>query len=307
MTLVDAFLTDLSGRYARPYADAIQDMYVSELTGDRHGRIEAVRTLADVMSASMGVAETVGARMMLMDIGVQNNFASDQTILPKVTFDEAIEDLATRVPKTVRKAAERTADIISQIYSGGRVGLTGRADERVIAFARSAEARVTREARNFMAQMLREGASEAEAGARLKARVDEVRKRTRPWSESYARMVFRTNANTAVTAGRFRQARDPDMGDFVGAMRYDAVNDRDTRPNHAAADNLILKVDNPAWAKLAPPLGYNCRCQVVPVSRYSLEQMGRIGRGGVIRESRISFAAKPDPGFRHSERPDLFL
>jgi SPP1 gp7 family putative phage head morphogenesis protein len=307
MTLVDAFLTDLTGRYARPYADAIHDMYVSEVVGDRIGRIEAVRTLSEVMHASMGVAETVGARMMLMEVGLQNNFQDGQTILPRITFDEAIEDLATRVPKTVRSAAQRTAEVISQIYQTGRVGDRGRADDRIIAFAKSAEARVTREARDFMARAIRQGLSEAEAGRQLKARVDEVRKRTRPWSESYARMVFRTNANTAVTAGRFRQARDPDLGDFVAAFRYDAVGDADTRSNHAAANNMILRIDNPAWRYLSPPLGYNCRCQVVPVSRYSLEQMGRLASDGSVRESRVNNAAQPDPGFRHGGRPDLLL
>ena len=303
MTLVDAFLTDLTGRYARPYADAIHDMYVSEVVGDRAGRIQAVQSLSEVMHASMGVAETVGARMLLMDVSKQNNFADGQTILPRVTFEEAVEDLATRVPKTVRTAAQRTAQTISDIYSGA-MDLYGDANNRVIAFAKSAEARVTREARDFLARALRSGLSEADAGRQLVARVDEVRKRTRPWSESYARMVFRTNANTAVSAGRFRQARDPDLGDLVAAFRYDAVGDGDTRPNHAAADNTILRLDNPAWSFLTPPMGYNCRCQIVPVSKYSLRSMGRLNGDGSVRESIVRSDARPDVGFRQSGRPD---
>jgi len=77
--------------------------------------------------------------------------------------------------------------------------------------------------------------------------------------------------------------------------------------NHDAADGVILRVDNPEWRRIAPPLGYNCRCQVTLMSTPALRRMGRIGPDGQVIESRVPSGAFPDPGFRHGGRPDLFV
>jgi SPP1 gp7 family putative phage head morphogenesis protein len=137
--------------------------------------------------------------------------------------------------------------------------------------------------------------------------VDEVAKQSAPWSEGYARMAFRTNINTAITAGRFRQVQDPDIREVVPAFRYDAVGDRDTRDNHRAANGLIMAVDNPAWGQIAPPLGHNCRCSLSLVSVPMLRRMGRIDRAGRVQSDRVPAGAHPDPGFRHGGRPDLMV
>tara|TARA_R110002020_G_scaffold119609_2_gene272867 strand:- start:1739 stop:2179 length:441 start_codon:yes stop_codon:yes gene_type:complete len=137
--------------------------------------------------------------------------------------------------------------------------------------------------------------------------VEQVRIKTAAWSEGYARMAFRTNVNTAVTAGRFRQSQDPDIKKVIPCFRFDAVGDDDTRDNHLEADGLIFRVDNTVWNKIAPPLGYNCRCTVSNVSIASLRRMGRVNSNGDILEDRLPSVAKPDDGFRHGGRPDLFM
>ncbi len=157
----------------------------------------------------------------------------------------------------------------------------------------------------LITQALRAGIPEGEAGRRISASVDTIRKMTEPWADSYSRMVFRTNLNAAVTAGRFRQLRDPDVKEVIPALRFDAVGDADTRANHGAADGVILRVDNPAWQSIAPPLGYSCRCQVSLVSVAQLKRMRRLGPSGAVIESKIPEGAGPDPGFRHSGRPDI--
>jgi len=224
-------------------------------------------------------------------------FAVDQKIIPRVTLTEAVEDMVTRAPKTLRRAAERTAARIAELYS----------EERTLAFAYSAEKAVTDAAHSFIIKALKEGIPEGEAGRRLSMSVNDIRSRSKAWSESYARMVFRTNVNTAVTAGRFRQAQDQDIKAVIPAFRYDAVNDGATRDNHRAADGIILPVDDPQWRFLAPPLGYNCRCRVVGISRPVLLRKHQLDSAGKVKPSRVPPEARPDPGFRHTGRPDLFI
>lgn len=305
------FLEDVTGRYARAYSAALSDMFVAAVTNDRELALRAFENFAAAQRDSMALAEVLGARLALRvaastlarhyakDIGSTRSLVTfaTQTIMPHVELAEAIEDMISRTPVTIRRAAERTAERISQLYSDGRA----------VAFARSAETVVTLEAQEFITRALREGIPEGEAGRKLALSVNEIRTRSEPWTENYARMVFRTNVNTAVTAGRFRQVQDPDVREIIPAFRFDAVGDGDTRPNHKAADGVILKVDSAAWRNLAPPLGYNCRCQVSLVPRPELEALQRIDKRGEVIETRVPYDAKPDAGFRHAGRPDLLL
>lgn len=311
---VAKFLEDLSGRYARPYFEAIQDIFAAYVRNNRTALADARRKLERVCTETMGVAEVVGASLALRRAAAvyrehgavlradrEHMLAFDrsdiQTILPRVTFDEAVEDMVARTPVTIRRAAERTAQRIAQLYSTGRV----------VAFVRAAEASVTKAAQGFIASAMAEGVPEGEAGARLAMTVEDIRKRSKAWSEGYARMVFRTNINTAVTAGRFRQVQDPDIREVIPAFAFQAVGDSDTRPNHLAADGIIMTAANHAWSHIAPPLGYNCRCQARFMTIPELQRLGRLRRDGSVIEDRVPSDAHPDPGFRHGGRPDLFL
>jgi SPP1 gp7 family putative phage head morphogenesis protein len=48
---------------------------------------------------------------------------------------------------------------------------------------------------------------------------------------------------------------------------YDAVNDKRTRPEHAAIDGVVEPVDSPFWNTHYPPNGWNCRCTVYQVEK----------------------------------------
>lgn len=340
------FLEDLSGKHARNYTSALTDMLVAMAMGNRAALDDARKKLEEVITETMGTAEVLGATITLRAAagallkeeaelfrlvwrgtseGAPNTLrmpavrelgdrtlctlyreqrhllafkdTTTQTILPRVTFTEALQDMVDRTPVTIRDAAERTAQRISQLYGEGRV----------VAFAHSAEQAVTDRVQSLITQAIREGIPEAEAGTLIRMGVDKVREETAAWTEGYARMAFRTNVNTAVTAGRFRQAQDKDIKAVIPAFRYDTVGDSDTRPNHQAGDGLIFLVDNTVWNRFAPPNGWNCRCSLSLVGLPELRRMGRVGANGSIREDRLPAAARPDAGFRHGGRPDLFL
>lgn len=311
---IDRFLMDVEGRYSGRYLDAMTILMHATARQNESMRADAVAELESVITETMGVGEVIGASIVLRraaaaSIEEGEHLRADrnrliafresgtQTLLPRVTFHEALQDLVDRTPVTLRSAAERTAERVAHVYSQGRA----------MAFAKSAEHAVTERVQALIAQAVRDGMSEADAGQMIRREVDYVREATEPWTDAYSRMAFRTNVNTAVTAGRFRQAQDPDVSELVPCFRFDAVGDSDTRPNHGAADGRIWRVTNTVWQRLAPPLGYSCRCDVHVVTLPELRAMGRVGPNGQIHEDSVPPGAFPDPGFRHGGRPDLFL
>lgn len=336
------FLEDLTGKHARLYTAAIEDMLIAMARGNKVALSDARKRLDKIITETIGTAEVLGASITLRAaagqigesaaqpiaraeafrdvcgsapwskssvatraaVGELLTFAATptQTILPRVTFLEALEDMVTRTPVTIRAAAERTAQAISKLYGEGRM----------VAFVRSAEQAVTERVQALIAEAIREGTEELGAGRLIKMGVDEIRTRTAAWTEGYARMAFRTNVNTAVTAGRFRQAQDQDIKAVLPAFEFNAVGPPvsaggDTRNNHWAANGLIFKVDNVVWNRIAPPLGFSCRCSVRQVGLPELRRMGRVGGDGSIREDRLPAGAHADAGFRHGGRPDLLL
>ncbi len=275
---VSRFLEDLTGRHAQAYTEVVRDMVVAMARGNTTKLGHIRKRLEKITTETMGMGEVLGATLALRraatiapeitEVRAQLRQTGQatmgalcdpspslvyfrdtpiQTILPRITLTEAVQDMVERTPATIRNAAERTAQRISQLYSEGRV----------VAFARSAEQAVTERVQSLIQQAIRDGIPEAETGRLIKMSVDEIRTRTAAWTDGYARMAFRTNVNTAVTAGRFRQAQDPDIKAVIPAFRFDDAGDVDVRPNHHAADGKIFRVDNPVWNRLAPPLGWN--------------------------------------------------
>lgn len=303
---VGQFLSDVTARQARFYVDALNSMVAAKATGNATEFRARKLSLEKVIRETVGTAEIMGATITLQrtaqaigragvslkgDRSRMLAFAGTtiQTVMPHNTFDDAIQALVDRTPKTIRAAAERTAQAIDKLY--------GSSSKPIVAFVRAAEASVTKRAQSLVAEMIREGSSEVDAGARLATDINAVRKRSREWSQQYARMVFRTNANTGATAGRFRQARDQDIAEVIKGFRFDAIMDGDTRLNHADANGVTMKTNDRRWGKLASPLGYNCRCDLIEVTSFDNVQWTRT----------IPAGAGPDPGFRHGGRPDLLL
>lgn len=310
---VAAILEDTNTRLAQEYVEAFREYLIAVVLKNAPQTRAARLRLEEVVRESMGRAEVLGAlstvRKAAGVLASDASFAADRSrltsfagtaatkILSRVTFIESLEDLRDRVPVTLRNSVERIADQIAKLYSAGDDG------RGVIAFAKSAEAAVTQRAHELITSAVKRGIPEREIGRTIAFNVNKIREETEAWTEGYARMAFRTNLNDAVSQGRLRMARDPDVKLAIPAFRYTAVGDSDTRPNHEAADGVILSVDNPAWRTMRPPFGYNCRCQLDLMSRPELRRMGRLDAAGKVIESRIPPGAHPDEGFRPGGGP----
>ncbi len=86
------------------------------------------------------------------------------------------------------------------------------------------------------------------------------------------RTIYDTNLRMArATAlwGRIWAGRD--LRPF---LRYSAVMDRRTRPQHRLWHAIVLPVEHPFWQTHFPPNGWNCRCTVVQLSERDLARRG---------------------------------
>lgn len=90
---------------------------------------------------------------------------------------------------------------------------------------------------------------------------------------SHVEVVFRNNVMGAYSVGRDRQMRQPAVLAARPYWQILGVDDARTRPNHRSAHGKVLRADDPAWSRLAPPLGHNCRCRKVSRSARDLERL----------------------------------
>lgn len=86
-----------------------------------------------------------------------------------------------------------------------------------------------------------------------------------PW---HLENVFRTNVQTAYSAGQYEKLQDPAVADMFPLYRYSAVRDSHTRPAHMAMHGFVAARDDPIWNQWWPPNGYQCRCGIVAISKY---------------------------------------
>ena len=86
------------------------------------------------------------------------------------------------------------------------------------------------------------------------------------------RTIFDTNISTAYAAGKWDRIQR--LKDRMPYLRYVAVQDGATRPEHAAWHDTVLPVDDPWWDTHYPPNGWGCRCTVAQLDHDDLERYG---------------------------------
>lgn len=85
-------------------------------------------------------------------------------------------------------------------------------------------------------------------------------------------VIYNTNLRMARAAGRWAQILR--LKDVRPYLRYSAVMDGRTRPQHRAWHGTILRWDDAWWQTHYPPNGWNCRCNVEQLSAADLQRHG---------------------------------
>lgn len=105
--------------------------------------------------------------------------------------------------------------------------------------------------------------------------------------------IFRTNVQTAYSAGRYEIYSAPAVKESHPFLRFDAIHDDRVDPDCEDLDGTTLDQDDAFWADHTPPLHFNCRCTVTPVAPEDVdEERGPTGRAGDA-ETDEGFGGRP--------------
>ncbi len=85
--------------------------------------------------------------------------------------------------------------------------------------------------------------------------------------ERYNVRYLEAEYNTVVATGQMtrRYWEVLDDAEVFPLLRWDAVNDDRTRPDHARLDKVTLPANDSFWTRYWPPIDHNCRCDVQQV------------------------------------------
>ena len=86
------------------------------------------------------------------------------------------------------------------------------------------------------------------------------------------RIIFDTNLRMSYARGRWERIER--VAEARPFLRYVAVLDSRTRPEHRAWHGTVLRHDHPFWRTHYPPNGWRCRCTVQQLSEEDLEEFG---------------------------------
>jgi SPP1 gp7 family putative phage head morphogenesis protein len=77
--------------------------------------------------------------------------------------------------------------------------------------------------------------------------------------------IYRTQTQIAHSAGRWQAQQAPEIQSILWGYEYVTVGDDRVREEHAVLDGTTRPKNDPFWLTHTPPLGWNCRCQLLEV------------------------------------------
>lgn len=311
---------ELLGRSPALIASSLQKMAAAILKKDIDLERRRTAAFAQLLGETMALADLLGRRRTLLEFdaharkpqparfgtrirGTDTDRVAETLTLavpgftrfgatplsPDDSFREAFDDLVSREPRLAKNSEE-----VRKAYAEHGFALAKLPQE----LSEKARMALTRRIQKMLAGYVQTGTTEKIAREQL----SEIG----GFSQGYASTVYRTNLNTAYTAGRMKQLKDPDVREVIPAFEFDAIRDSSVRPNHLAADGFIADVDHVEWNRIAPPLAWNCRCSLRSITRGELKSRGLLLKGGHVKPyyPKNFVNAYPDPGFKHT-RPDF--
>jgi SPP1 gp7 family putative phage head morphogenesis protein len=175
------------------------------------------------------------------------NVVSDPSTRPK--FLEAIAWLRRRVPMT-------DAQYARLVLIGNRLGFH---------IAGVTQLDMVADVQRSIDRAVSQGESFAEWRRKIKERLLRAWRRNDATPENPAwrlETIFRTNVQSAYSAGRYEQLSDPVIMEARPYRMYDAVIDDRTTEICQERNGTILPADDPWWDTNWPPLHFACRAGV---------------------------------------------
>lgn len=102
--------------------------------------------------------------------------------------------------------------------------------------------------------------------------------------------IFRTNVQSAYSAGRYIQNNRPEVRATHPYSKYSAIMDGNTTELCASLDGTVLPSSDPFWASHQPPLHFNCRSDITAISEEEAREAG-IDTGAPELDAESGFGA----------------
>lgn len=195
-------------------------------------------------------------------------------------FDEAVSAFRARVPmsdaafRALREAVHSRAFVIAGVTKLDLVAEVWNALDDAVANGTT------------FAQF------QKEVGAKLEAEWGRA-------NPSRLETIFRTNVQRSYSAGTLDMMREPAVLKRRPYWKFSAILDGRTTQVCAECHGTVLPADHPFWATRQPPLHFNCRSHLIPLT------VAQADSTGVTDETP---AAEPMKGFGNLEedwKPDL--
>lgn len=106
-------------------------------------------------------------------------------------------------------------------------------------------------------------------------------------SQARLETVYRNNINNVYNQSMRYNAGTSDVTPY---LQYTAIGDSETRPSHQALDGTVKRADSNFWDKYTPPIGHNCRCGVINLSKEEADELG-------VSTRSVNNFPEPDDGF----------
>lgn len=130
--------------------------------------------------------------------------------------------------------------------------------------------------------------------------------------EAGVETLYRTHVGLAQAAGQRAVIEHPLVGDEFPYLLFSATHDSRTRHDHLEMEShgqngtAIYRRDDPIWQSLWPPMGWNCRCGIVPLTiddaaRHGSREAQRWLRSGTPpltpEWAKVPYPVIPPPGW----------
>lgn len=111
--------------------------------------------------------------------------------------------------------------------------------------------------------------------------------------------IFRTNLMNAYSAGRAEIYTAPAVKESRPYLRFDAIEDSaldECDQGCPEANGTTLPQDDPYWETHTPPLHFNCRCVVTPLSKDDVDDSGGLSDKAPDADAADGFGRPPSEG-----------
>ncbi len=205
-----------------------------------------IETLAPIIRDGM-VASHLLSRQMLVARAAKEIQAGARSFALQTAYDGSIDFLQKRLDMS-----DADLDQLREMYGNAATDALVNASGKVQA---NVEGAITQAARE---------------GKVLRAAEPQVRQALTASGVSNAssflvETLIRTRTQTAFIAGRWNALMDPDVAPIVWGFEYVTVGDDRVRPRHRALEGFTAPKNDPRWAVITPPNGWNCRCDIVEI------------------------------------------